>query len=95
MRLAAAITLFTVERARKSETAKDKAEFILRQTLESHTIADRYAAAQCLASYNICEYHIIEILLQNYFNSNDQVTREQMIKLLSNLSRKSVSLKGA
>jgi hypothetical protein len=64
---------------------------ILRQTLESHTLADKYAAARCLAADDICEYKIIQTLLLCYIDSSDQVTREQMLKMLSKLSRKSVS----
>jgi hypothetical protein len=69
-----------------------KAESILRKTLDSHNLADKYASAQCLASDGNCEYNIILTLLQNYFTSNEQVTREQMTTMLSNLSRKSVSV---
>ena len=92
VRLAAAITIYTVERNKKAPKAKEKAEAILRETMDSTNLADKYAAAQCLASDGICEYKIILTLLQNYFSSNERITREQMTKLLSNLSRKSVNI---
>jgi hypothetical protein len=82
-----------VERNKKAPKAKEKAEAILRETMDSTNLADKYAAAQCLASDGICEYKIILTLLQNYFSSNERITREQMTKLLSNLSRKSVNIK--
>ena len=68
-----------------------EAENLLRQTLEHYNNSDRYAAAQCLALDGICEKKIIKILLNNYFNSNEQVTKEQVTKSLSDLSANNVS----
>jgi hypothetical protein len=67
-----------------------KAEDLLRQTLDHYSNSDRYAAAQCLALDGICEKKIIKILLNNYFNSNEQVTKEQVTKSLSDLSANNV-----
>ncbi len=68
-----------------------KAEGILRETLDSHHVADKYAAAQCLASHGIFDAKIAEILLKIYFESEDEVTREQTIKIIAELSRRTVS----
>jgi len=69
---------------------KKKAEDLLRQTLEHYNNSDRYAAAQCLALSGICEKKIVKILLNSYFNSNEQVTKEQVTKSLSDLSANNV-----
>ena len=63
---------------------------MLRQTLEHYNNSDRYAAAQCLALSGICEKKIVKILLNSYFNSNEQVTKEQVTKSLSDLSANNV-----
>lgn len=76
----------------KYQVAKNKAENFVRQTLESYNNGDRYAAAQCLAIDGIFEKRIIDILLTNYFNSNEQVTKEQVTRSLSFLSADHVNI---
>ncbi len=64
---------------------------ILRDTLSSHHVADKYASAQCLASHGVYDSKIVGVLLENYFESQEEVTREQTIKIIAELSRKTVS----
>ena len=63
-----------------------KAETILRETLNSYNKSDKYAAAFCLANDGYCNKLIVEILLNSYFESNEQFTKEQVTQCLSDLS---------
>ena len=97
VKLAAAIAIFTILRkfirplTHRFQSSKNKAELVLRQTLESYNNSDRYAAAQCLAIDGFCDRLVVQILLNNYFSSNEQVTKEQVTKSLSDLSPYNVS----
>ena len=69
-----------------------KAEETLRLALAKRgERAENYIAAQSLAIDGYCEPEIIEVLLRNYFTSDEQVTKEQVSKILSDLSANNVS----
>ncbi len=51
---------------------------------------DKLIAAQCLASVNLSTSDIIHELLKNYFNADDELTREQLILSLAKLSQRTV-----
>ncbi len=51
---------------------------------------DRLIAAQCLANVNLSTSDIIHELLKNYFNADDELTREQLILSLAKLSQRTV-----
>ena len=96
VRLAAAITIFTIFRkflkplVENYQLLKNKAESILRLSMESFSLGDKFASSQCLAMDGYNEKKVIEILLINYFKSKDQVTKEQVTFSLAHLSTHSV-----
>ena len=98
VRLAAAIAVFTILRkfsrpyVERYQRAKDRAERALRASMRSISREQRFAAAQCLAADLICNDEILDILLSTYFKSAEQVTKEQVKKLLANLSELNVCL---
>jgi hypothetical protein len=51
---------------------------------------DKLIAAQCLASVNLFTSDIIHELLKNYFDADDEITREQLILSLAKLSQRTV-----
>jgi hypothetical protein len=63
-----------------------KAGVILRNALDWFQSSDKFAAAQSLAMDNYCDKKIIDILLTNYFRSKEDVTKQQVIFSLANLS---------
>jgi hypothetical protein len=92
VKLGAAISIFTILRKfqrpylQKFQLVKDKAQIVLYEYIKSFNNNDRFAAAKCLACDLICHKDIVHILLFNYFNSDEQATREQITQLLANLS---------
>ena len=96
VRLSAAIAVFRIlNRFRKPitqefATAFANSEKVLRQNLKSIYDVDRYTAAQCLGMHGYFDQEIVKILLETYFESQDQVTRVHVISILSQLSSDSV-----
>jgi hypothetical protein len=93
VKLAAAIAIFTILKKfirplmKNYQEGKDKADKVLREILVGYfDSADKYAAALSLAIDGQCNQEIIQILLNNYFNSEEQYTREQVAQILSELS---------
>lgn len=92
VKLAAAICIFVLLRkfsrpySQKYQLCKDNAEKILRNTLNTINWTDRYTAALCLGNDGFIDQSIIRILLTNYFESNEQYTKEQVTQCLSDLS---------
>lgn len=92
VKLAAAICTFVILKkfarpfSQKYQLCKDNAERILRNALNSINCADRYTAALCLGNDGFIDKTIINILLSNYFDSNEQYTKEQVTQCLSDLS---------
>lgn len=92
VKLASAIAIFIILRHFKRpineriQESKSKAEKLLRDILNGHNHADKYTSAQCLAIDGYCEEKILHILLKNYFDSNEQYTKEQVTKTLAELS---------
>ncbi|CAF5170489.1 unnamed protein product, partial [Rotaria magnacalcarata] len=84
IRTAAAIALVTLHRF------SPQVEEILRSCIFNGNPDDRLTAAQCLASVNISTSDIIHELLRNYFDAEDELTREQLILSLAKLSQRTV-----
>ncbi|CAF3346644.1 unnamed protein product [Rotaria socialis] len=82
VRTAAAIALVTLHRF------SPQVEEILRSCVFNGNSDDRLTAAQCLASVNISTSDIIHELLRNYFEAEDELTREQLILSLAKLSQR-------
>ncbi|CAF2194495.1 unnamed protein product [Rotaria magnacalcarata] len=82
IRTAAAIALVTLHRF------SPQVEEILRSCIFNGNPDDRLTAAQCLASVNISTSDIIHELLRNYFDAEDELTREQLILSLAKLSQR-------
>ncbi|CAF0775110.1 unnamed protein product [Didymodactylos carnosus] len=80
VRTASAIALLTLDRY--SQDAED----ILRVCLQTGSPLDKLAASECLADYGITTSDVIHELLKNYFEADDELTREQIILYLVKLS---------
>ncbi|XP_052772793.1 HEAT repeat-containing protein 4-like isoform X2 [Mya arenaria] len=80
VRTAAAITLYSLNRPSK------QAEGILYTALESQTSVDRWAAAQCLAHYGVCDSDVISEILKQVMNTEDTIKHERGISMLGVLS---------
>ena len=64
----------------------------MREALNGFNLNDKFTAALCLSNLGgICDESIIEILINNYFNSREQYTREQVVRSLAILSDNFVS----
>ena len=90
--LAAATAVFVMLRSfqrplkQSVQAAKDRAETVLRARMSGRNRPDRYMAAQCLALDGICETGVVNVLLESYFQSTEQLTKQQVSKTLSELS---------
>nr|KAG5704063.1 hypothetical protein BaRGS_017567 [Batillaria attramentaria] len=62
------------------------AEMILRKTLKSELAMERWAAAQCLAHYGICDSHVVDEMIKQILDSEEPVKHEQGITLLAKIS---------
>ncbi|CAF4082736.1 unnamed protein product [Rotaria sp. Silwood2] len=82
VRTAAAIALVTLHRF------SSKVEDILRSCVANGNPDDKLTAAQCLASLNYSTSDVIHELLKNYFDAEDELTREQLILALAKLSQR-------
>ncbi|CAF3448203.1 unnamed protein product [Rotaria sp. Silwood1] len=82
VRTAAAIALVTLHRF------SSQVEVILRSCVANGNPDDKLTAAQCLASLNYSTSDIIHELLKNYFDAEDELTREQLILALARLSQR-------
>ena len=51
---------------------------------------EKLIAAQCLASLNVTTSDVIHEILKNYFNAEDELTREQLMMALAKLSQQTV-----
>ncbi|CAH1785083.1 unnamed protein product [Owenia fusiformis] len=80
---AAAICLYTLEKP------TPEAEEILRVALREDTSVDRWAAAQCLAYYGVCDSEVVGELVAQIMNSEDAIRHEQAAHLLAKLSNNS------
>ncbi|RNA40141.1 HEAT repeat-containing 4 isoform X1 [Brachionus plicatilis] len=92
VKLAAAIGIFVIMKkfarpyTQKYQLCKDKAERVLRDAMKTLGTTDKYTAALCLGKDGFIDETIIGILLTNYFESNEQYTKEQVTQCLSDLS---------
>ncbi|KAL8563922.1 hypothetical protein ACOMHN_059352 [Nucella lapillus] len=77
---AAAITLYALEHP------TEKAQKIMRATLESKALAERWAAAQCLAHFGVCDFHVVNEIIKQILSSEDPIKHEKGIALLAKLS---------
>ncbi|KAK7109002.1 hypothetical protein V1264_013121 [Littorina saxatilis] len=80
VRRAAAITLYALERP------TEKAKTILRDALQSETSSERWAAAQCLAHFGVCDSQVVDEIIRQMLNSEEPIKHEQGIALLSKVS---------
>ena len=64
---------------------------ILYEALESENPVDRWAAAQCLAHFGVCQSDVIGEILIQVMNTDDTVKHERGITMLGILSITSVS----
>jgi DNA-binding transcriptional regulator YbjK len=67
-------------------------EDILRLCIVNGNPDDKLTAAQCLASVNLSTSDIIHELLKNYFDAEDELTREQLILSLAKSSQRTVGI---
>ncbi|XP_046557272.1 LOW QUALITY PROTEIN: HEAT repeat-containing protein 4-like [Haliotis rubra] len=77
---AAAITLYSLNHP------SDKAECILRDTLQGENGVDRWAAAQCLAHFGVCDSDVVGEIIKQLLDTEDSIKHEQAIMLLSKIS---------
>lgn len=70
--------------------SSSQVEEILRLCIIQGNPEDRLTAALCLASVNLTTSDIITELLKNYFNAEDELTREQLILSLAKTSQRTV-----
>ncbi|CAF0875266.1 unnamed protein product [Rotaria sordida] len=82
VRTAAAIALVTLHRF------SPQVENILRSCVANGNPDDKLTAAQCLASLSYSTSDVIHELLKNYFDAEDELTREQLILALAKLSQR-------
>ena len=64
---------------------------MLYEALESDNSVDRWAAAQCLAHFGVCDSDVIGEILKQVLNTEDTVKHERGITMLGILSISSVS----
>ncbi|XP_055955411.1 HEAT repeat-containing protein 4 isoform X2 [Patella vulgata] len=77
---AAAVTLFSLDKP------TDKAEQIIRGLLFSESMADRWAAAQCLAHFGVCDSDVAGEVIRQLLATEDSIKHEQAIQLLAKMS---------
>ncbi|KAK6177944.1 hypothetical protein SNE40_012803 [Patella caerulea] len=77
---AAAVTLFSLDKP------TDKAEKIIRELLLSESMADRWAAAQCLAHFGVCDSDVAGEVIRQLLATEDSIKHEQSIQLLAKMS---------
>ena len=65
---------------------------ILYEALESENPVDRWAAAQCLAHFGVCQSDVIGEILIQVMNTDDTVKHERGITMLGILSVTSVGI---
>ncbi|XP_052225265.1 HEAT repeat-containing protein 4-like isoform X2 [Dreissena polymorpha] len=80
VKTAAAITLYSLNRPCKM------AEDILNTAMGSENPVDRWAAAQCLAHYGVCDSDVISEILRQVMTTEDTIKHERGISMLGNLS---------
>lgn len=70
-----------------------KAEEIMREAIKGDNSVDRWAAAQCLAHYGVCDPVVVGELIQQLLSTEDSIKHERAISLLAKVSSDSVSAK--
>ncbi|XP_021378591.1 HEAT repeat-containing protein 4-like isoform X2 [Mizuhopecten yessoensis] len=80
VQIAAAITLYSLNRP------SDKAKVILHIALESENLVDRWAAAQCLAHFGVCNSLVVGEVIHQLLITEDTIKHEKAIFLLGKLS---------
>ncbi|KAL4231204.1 HEAT repeat-containing protein 4 [Mactra antiquata] len=80
IRTAAAITLYSLDRP------SERAQEILYTALQSENPVDRWAAAQCLAHYGICDSDVVGEILHQVMTTEDTIKHERGINMLGILS---------
>ena len=68
-----------------------QAEDILYEAMGSENPVDRWAAAQCLAHYGVCDSDVVGEILKQVMNTEDTIKHERGISMLGVLSITSVS----
>ena len=69
-----------------------QAQLILQATLESESSAERWAAAQCLAHFGVCDSQVVDEIMKQILASEDPIKHEQGIALLAKISNSTVSV---
>lgn len=67
-----------------------QAEGLLYEALGSENPVDRWAAAQCLAHFGVCDSDVIGEILKQVMNTEDTIKHERGITMLGILSITSV-----
>ncbi|KAK3595827.1 hypothetical protein CHS0354_014647 [Potamilus streckersoni] len=80
IRMVAAITLYSLNRPTQ------KATDILYDALQSETPIDRWAAAQCLAHFGVCDSDVIGEILRQVMTTENTIKHERGISLLGKIS---------
>ncbi|XP_035665680.1 HEAT repeat-containing protein 4-like isoform X2 [Branchiostoma floridae] len=81
VRMASAICFYTMDKH------SDKARVILYSMLQEGGPAQRWLAAQCLATAGEVEPHIVSEIVFQLFNTNSDMRRDQAIIMLSKMSQ--------
>ncbi|XP_064600899.1 HEAT repeat-containing protein 4-like [Liolophura sinensis] len=81
---AAAIALFSLNKP------NPQAEEIMREALKGDNSVDRWAAAQCLAHYGVCDPVVVGELIQQLLATEDSIKHERAIGLLAKVSSDSM-----
>ena len=69
-----------------------QARKILRATLESESSVERWAAAQCLAHFGVCDSQVVDEIMKQLLASEEPIKHEQGIALLAKISNSTVSM---
>ncbi|XP_033756447.1 HEAT repeat-containing protein 4-like isoform X1 [Pecten maximus] len=80
VQIAAAITLYSLNRP------SEEAKAILHIALESENVVDRWAAAQCLAHFGVCNSLVVGEVIHQLLTTEDTIKHEKAIFLLGKLS---------
>ena len=68
-----------------------QAEEILHEALQGENPVDRWAAAQCLAHFGVCDSDVVGEILKQVMGTEDTIKHERGISMLGILSVTSVS----
>jgi hypothetical protein len=69
-----------------------QARQLLMKALDSEASVERWAAANCLAHFGLCNSKIVDEIIKQVLSSEEPIKHEQGIALLAKISNNSVSV---